>query len=116
MNYSTWSNFLDLIRAGVFLFVAFESYFLARLYRMAWKEMKNSPIIYAMQLIFFSLCLMFSFLTFVALTNPFPSQVFEIVKDILSVPGIILYIALTRFREKSLDNRLKEISSKIKRQ
>lgn len=114
MNSLSFWDFFSLIRSLVFLLVAFESYFLGRLYLMAYKEMKNTPIIKGIMVIFFSMTVMFSLLSLVAFTYKRNDWGGEILKAGLVIPAMILLISLSKFREKSLDDQIKAVSGKIK--
>lgn len=113
MKYLSFWDYFSLIRSLVFLLVAFESYFLGRLYRMASHEMKGTPIIRSMQVVFFSVSIMFTFLSLVAFTNRSVTVYSEILKALLCIPALFLLFSLSKFRETSLDEQVKAVSAKI---
>lgn len=114
MKYLSFWDYFSLIRSLIFLLVAFEAYFLGRLYLMAYREMKNSQIIKAIMVVFFSVSIMFSFLALVAFTNKNKNFENELLKAGLVIPAIILLNSLSSFRKKSLEEQIKSVSDKIK--
>lgn len=76
--------------------------------------MKTTPIIKALEILFSSTCFMFTLLTLVALLNPYDTIYKDVSKDFLLIPSVVVLIALSRFREKSLDNEIKKITKDVK--
>lgn len=75
--------------------------------------MKNTPIIKAIMVIFFSLTIMFALLSLVAFTYKRVDIHGELLKASLIIPAVILLHSLSKFREKSLGEQVRKVSGKI---
>jgi len=87
--------------------VAFESYFLGRLYKMASTEMKKSPIIASLEILFFSISCIFVTLAIVSFTNHLNNFWSDFLKSTLVIPAYFVYKNMSKFREMSLDKGMK---------
>lgn len=106
------TKYLDILRSIVYSWVVYETIFLAFLYKMAWSNMKRSPIIFSLHLIFLSLGLFFTLATISAFLRAVDMAVANRVLYFMMIPAIGLGLSMRLFRRNSLDQ---ELTDKLKK-
>lgn len=75
---------------------------------MASVEMKKSPIISALEILFFSISFIFVVLSVAAFVNHLGNIWEDLIKALLIIPAFFVYRSMARFREMSLDKNMKK--------
>lgn len=75
---------------------------------MASVEMKKSPIISALEILFFSISMIFVTLSVASFVNHLDNIWEDLIKALLILPAAFVYKSMARFREMSLDKSMKK--------
>jgi len=95
-------DWIDILRALVYLLVAVESTLVAYNYNFGYLNMKRTPVIGSIRNIFICLAVLFFYMAFVPIVRIFNAEAYIIAVTVIPIPLLVLTLHIRNFRHNSL--------------
>jgi len=98
-----FASFMAYVKTFSFIIVAVESFYIANLYRLGYKNIKQSPTIAGLIAVLYGVFYLNLFLVFIPISYLISYQIYEILTSLIGFVQIPLFFAMIKFKKATLN-------------